>query len=246
MSLSTHNAKIEQEIRNYKPSKEAIELVRAVPFLQIIGITGAGKDTVKRELLNTGRYHHIVSHTTRNPRADNGIMEVDGVDYHFIDHATALHMLQVKGFVEAKWVHGSNLYGTSVSEFHMAKDEGKVAITDIDLQGVDEYLKISDKVYPLFLVPPSYEVWLRRLESRYQDDWHNHESDIKKRMLTAEKELERVLSTEQYLPIVNDDLTNTLEWATKIINGAKLPNSERERVAHVMQSILKQIREKRH
>lgn len=243
MSISRSALLIEKEIQGYKPTPEATEIVRSVPFLQVIGITGAGKDTVKKRLLATGNFHHIVSHTTRPPRADNGIKETDGVDYHFIDNETALHMIKVKGFVEAKWVHNSNLYGTSVSEFLMARDEGKTAVTDIDLQGVDEYLAISDKVYPLFLVPPSYEIWMQRLESRYLDNWRRHKADIRKRIVSAEKELEHVLSSDRYIPLVNDNIEDTLNWAIKVAQGGRLPPVERDQAESIMKSILKNIRE---
>ncbi len=131
------------------PAK-AVDLIRSTRIVFLVGVTGAGKDTVIRELLKSGAYHCIVSHTTRPPRLNHGVLEQNGVDYHFVDEPTVETMLGDGGFVEAKQFSG-NIYGTSVAEIQMAHDEGKIAITEIEVQGVAEYRNVSDHVIPSFL-----------------------------------------------------------------------------------------------
>ena len=106
---------IEDLITNYQPTESTIELVKSTKIALLAGISGAGKDTIKKQLLKSPEFRDIVSHTTRAPRTNNGCAEQDGIDYHFIDSQTAENMLQNNEFIEAKFVHGT-VYGTSVAE----------------------------------------------------------------------------------------------------------------------------------
>src|SRR5206468_230691 len=116
----------------YQPAEKTVELVQQTPIVLLVGISGAGKDTIKHHLLESGNYHHIVSHTTRAPRENHDVLEQDGVDYHFIDLAQAESLLDEGRFVEAKMYSG-NVYGTSAAEIQAAHDENKIAITDIEV-----------------------------------------------------------------------------------------------------------------
>jgi guanylate kinase len=90
---------IDELIGSYEPSDYATELVQKTKIILLVGISGAGKDTIKKELLARPDFRDIVSHTTRPPRMNNGIMELPDVDYHFIDIAAAEDMLQRQQFI---------------------------------------------------------------------------------------------------------------------------------------------------
>lgn len=207
-------AHLQQLVDTYKISPEAIELVRNTQIVLLVGVSGAGKDTIKHRLLQTGNYHHIVSHTTRQPRENGGVMERDGADYHFITKEKAASMLENGEFVEAK-KYGDNLYGTSVAEIRQAHDEGKIAITDLEVQGVAEYKALSPKVIAQFVLPPDYKEWQRRLYARYGTGGANPE-DIAKRMRTAIAELEEALRQPYYHFVVNENLEEALKVVDKI------------------------------
>src|SRR4051812_13034101 len=130
--------KLVQKLAAYEPSQASKELIKQTPVLLLVGPTGAGKDSVKDELLKTGQFHHIVSHTTRPPRINHGVIEQDGREYHFVDEATAAKMLDGRAFIEAK-IYSGNLYGTSAAEIQAANNEAKTAMTDLEVQGVAEY-----------------------------------------------------------------------------------------------------------
>ena len=187
----------------YRPSAETVDLVRRVPLILFVGISGAGKDTIKHRLLATGRYYHYVSHTTRSPRKNHGKLEIDGEDYFFISREQAFTMLQNGEFIEAKEYSG-NIYGTSRSGLLEAKRTGKIAINDVEVQGVDEYKHLSPTVIAIFLLPPNYEEWMRRLRSRYTADPTG--DNIHLRVETAVKELKHALGAGYYHFVVNDDL----------------------------------------
>lgn len=205
---------LEQQIADYEPSEAAIELVQTTPITLLVGISGAGKDTMKRQLLATGDYHDIVSHTTRAPRVNNGVMETPDVDYHFIDANEAARMVMAREFIEAKFVHGT-VYGTSVEELRRSHSEGKIAITDIDVQGVAEYKALTQNVVALFILPPNYSTWRARLAARYESA-EAFEAEWPKRRDSAIDELTHALEVPYYHFIVNDDLDEAVRVADEI------------------------------
>lgn len=210
-------AGLKQKLEDYQPSAATIELVKNTPIVLLVGVSGAGKGSIKQKLLDTGQYHHIVSHTTRLPRENDGVMEQDGREYHFINLTQAEKMLDDGAYVEAKFYSG-HVYGTSAAEIQKAHDEGKIAVTDIEVQGVAEYMTIAPKVHAIFVLPPSYEVWQERLKNRYEGKIDPE--DIKRRMQTAKHELQEALQKDYFRFVINDDLDQAVEAVNTIANGA--------------------------
>ncbi|MDB5171196.1 MAG: guanylate kinase [Candidatus Saccharibacteria bacterium] len=202
------NQALSDKLSSYKPSQSAIDLIKKTPILLLVGPTGAGKDALKDRLLQTNQYHHLVSHTTRPPRINHGVLEQDGLEYHFMDLKKAERMLDEHGFVEAKMYSG-NIYGTSVAEIQVAHDESKVALTDIEVQGVKEFKAFDEAVMAIFLLPPDFATWQARLQRRYGDVVDAADSRL--RLQTALDELEQLLNTDHYLPIINDDINAALD-----------------------------------
>lgn len=194
---------LRDKLAGYKPADTAVKIIKTTPILLLVGPTGAGKDSLKDRLLETGDYHHIISHTTRPPRINHGVIEQNGREYHFIDKATAERMLDDNEFIEAKTYSG-NLYGTSVAEIQAAQDEGKIAMTDIEVQGVAEYKTLDPNVMAVFLLPPDFATWQQRLMNRYGDVVDV--KDFRLRLQTALEEIEQLLNTNYYVAIINEDL----------------------------------------
>ncbi|HSX42743.1 MAG TPA: hypothetical protein VLF59_01520 [Candidatus Saccharimonadales bacterium] len=211
---------LEQLAESYQRPPEVTEIVETTKIVLLVGVSGAGKDTVKHRLLETGDFHHIVSHTTRAPRENGGVMEQDGVEYHFINRERAADMLRAGAFVEAKMYSG-NLYGTSADELQRAREDGKIAITDMEVQGVAEYRAISSSVIPVFIIPPSYHEWRRRLQARYGEKGADP-ADIARRMKTAVTELTEALKMPYYHFVVNENI----DEAVKAINSIAHHNNE--------------------
>lgn len=221
----------EQKLKSYKTPEAVKNLLKSTRIVFLVGVTAAGKDTVMRRLIEKKDYHHIVSHTTRKPRANHGVIETEGVDYHFIDLTTAEKMIDNGGFVEAKMFSG-NVYGTSVAEIQMAHDEGKIGITDLEVQGVAEYCALADTVTPIFLLPPDFATWQKRLELRHADDKMPPE-EIRKRLETALIELREALEKPYFEYVVNNDLELTVQIADEIAHGSisKTKNDQARAVA---------------
>ena len=163
--------------------------------------SGAGKTTLARRLgqaLGEGCLFSI-SYTTRAPRG----AEQNGVDYHFIERARFEAMIEAGEFLEWAEVHG-NFYGTHRSYAAAAHDR-EVVVFDIDVQGGEQIKRKHPEAVSVFILPPSEEELERRLRSR------GTESDeaVERRLLAAQREIERGEACYDYL-VVNDDLERAL------------------------------------
>ncbi|HSX47312.1 MAG TPA: hypothetical protein VLF63_00915 [Patescibacteria group bacterium] len=207
---------LQKKLIKYTPTKSTIDLIKNTKILLLVGPSGAGKDALKDELVKTSKYHHLVSHTTRAPRINKGKLEQNGKEYHFISETQAEQMLDNKEFVEAK-IYNNHIYGTSVSEIQKANKDGKIAMTDIEVQGVKEYISIDPNVKAVFLLPPNFSVWLVRLIKRYGKSID--EKDLNKRFRIALSELNEMLKNSFYKAVVNDDLNKALSLVDKIASS---------------------------
>lgn len=226
------------KLANYEPTDETKQLIRETPILLLVGPTGAGKDSVKDKLLETGRFHHIISHTTRPPRINHGIIEQDGTDYHFISKQEAEKLLDGRAMIEAK-VYSGNLYGTSVAEIQAAKDEAKIAMTDLEVQGVAEYKELDPGVMAVFLLPPNFKVWQERLQRRYGDVVDAN--DYRLRLETALQELEQLLSTNYYVAVINDELDETVHHIDTVVSSQNHSTPDEPAARAVAEQLAKDI-----
>lgn len=229
---------LEEKLKDYKPSDHAKELVRSTTILLLVGPTGAGKDAVKEKLLSTGGYLHIVSHTTRPPRINHGVTEKDGEAYHFINNQEAEKLLENHDLIEAKTYSGY-LYATSVLEIQKAHDENKVAVTDLEVQGVAEYKALDNRVIAVFLLPPDFKTWQGRLKRRYGDVVDA--SDHRLRLQTALNELKQLLNTDYYVAVINDDLNETFKQISEIVNSKDHKSQNDPKARDVAEQLAKDI-----
>jgi guanylate kinase len=167
--------------------------------------SGAGKTTLIQRILNSG-YEDLadiafsVSYTTRSPRRG----EVDGRDYHFVDHATFQNMIAGDQFLEWAEVH-NNYYGTALREVQPRLDAGVDVILDIDVQGAERVLHQREDAHSIFIIPPSYQILEERLTGRGLDD----PMEISRRLAVSLWELRRY---QQYdYVIINDDADRASE-----------------------------------
>ena len=232
---------IHDKIVSYQPLPSTVELVRRAKIVLLVGIAGAGKDSTKRELLRLPEFRDIVSHTTRLPRNNNDTPERDGVDYHFVSLAQAEVMVDERAFVEVKYVHGDTIYGTSAREIEVGFEQKKISVTDVDVQGVDEYKKLSQAVVAIFILPPNYDVWRQRLANRYATP-EEYEREWPKRRQSAISELEYALSVPYYHFIVNDQLDETVRIASEIAHKPDVFNRKDDEARIAARDILEELK----
>lgn len=231
----------EELAANYKPDQHVIDVVRDVDIILLVGISGAGKDTIQTELLKREGYHEITSHTTRAPRANNGVMEQNGREYHFVSQEQMNNMLQNHELIEVNQ-YGQNFYGTSVREFETAKQEQNVAITDVDVNGVAALHAIApDAVHPIFLMPPDFETWKQRLSIRYPTA-EEFNAVFPEREAIAADEIEHALSAPYYYFVINNDIPGVTQFIDDLAHKRldSLPSDQEARQAAI--DILKAIK----
>lgn len=152
-----------------------------------------------------------ISHTTRSPRPG----EENGVHYNFVNKQQFAEMLQTQKFLEHAEVF-ENLYGTSRDWVMQTLQQGLDVILEIDWQGAQQIRKQISDVISVFILPPSKDVLLQRLEARNQD----HPDIIALRTKQAKIEVSHY-NEYDYL-IVNDVFEKTLEQLITIIAAARL------------------------
>jgi guanylate kinase len=188
--------------------------------------SGAGKTTLTRMLLERcPDLRFSVSHTTRAPRAG----EVDGADYHFVDRARFLELVNGGAFLEWAEVHG-NLYGTSRAEIDRARATPGCAgmIFDIDYQGARQIKsKVSD-VVTAFLLPPSMQELERRLRGRASET----EEAVQRRFAVAKREIEHYALFD-YL-VVNDDIQRAFDELRSIVVAERTRRQRRAAAAEAL------------
>ncbi len=164
--------------------------------LIISGPSGVGKSTlIKKLMMQFDIFSYSISHTTRLPR--NG--EVDEIDYHFIDYKMAEIMKNNKSFLEYTKIH-DNIYGTARYELEKIKFDNKIAILDLDLNGIKSFEQSKYPSNYLYILPPNKQILEDRLIKRNTET----KEQIKKRLIAA-NEYDNIIMGNI---IINDNLDN--------------------------------------
>jgi guanylate kinase len=174
--------------------------------------SGAGKTSLVKALLDQCPELKVsVSHTTRPQRPG----EIDGVNYHFIDRVVFTAMMERGEFLEQAEVFG-NLYGTSQLWVEETLAAGQDVILEIDWQGAQQIRRLLPESIGIFILPPSLEALLHRLNGRGQDD----AAVIAKRMAQAHGEIAHY--TEADYLVVNDAFDKALADLAAIVRAQPL------------------------
>jgi guanylate kinase len=187
--------------------------------------SGAGKTSLLKELLAQDEMLHVsVSFTTRPKRPG----EVEGKDYHFVNHEGFLSKVEDGSFLEHARVF-DNYYGTDREEVCEQLEDGFDVILEIDWQGAQQIRSQMFDTISIFILPPSEEALRHRLEARGQDN----EEVIEKRMSAARREISHY-SEYDYL-VINDDFARALEEMKSIVQANRLGQ---QRMAEVLEKRL--------
>lgn len=197
----------EKLLKYYKPSLEIIDLLKEMQLVLLVAPSAAGRNTLIRNLIMTGRYYFVISDTTRQPRINNGVPERNGIDYWFKSEDEFLTGLRNGAYVEAAIIHNQQVSGISLLELRRASESAKVAITDIEIQGCDNIKSYSDTTIPIFVLPPNFEEWMRRLDSRGAMD----PAEKARRLSSAAGEIQLALERNYFKFVINWDIKLTVE-----------------------------------
>ena len=183
------------------------------------GVSGAGKDTIKKELIK--RMDNVISlpsFTSRKPR----VGEEEGVQYHFITKQEFEERIKNNEFYEYD-LHHENYYGTSRKLLNEKIASGKIIVKDIEVNGTENLIKLlkdETKLVTIFLRVEKEEL-RRRLETR-GDNLTEDEIELRLGRLDYEEDKIRLYD---YM-IKNDDFEKTVQLIMTIIeNEARLNNN---------------------
>jgi len=182
--------------------------VKPVPII-LSSPSGGGKTTIAKRLLQVRKdIGYSVSCTTRPPREG----EVEGRDYYFRTRDEFERGVKAGEFAESAEVHG-HMYGTLRSEIERVLGSGRHVIMDIDVQGAKQLEAVFPESVLVFILPPSAEVLIQRLEARKTE---NTKSFIR-RLRSAKEEL-KAIDLYPYL-VVNHEVEAAVKDVSRIIDG---------------------------
>lgn len=215
----THNQLLDM-VRQYQMPRAAIELLTAYPPLVLAGATASGKDAIAQRLETSSDWRLMVTHTTRPIRPG----ELNGKNHWFVSEAEMLALLEQAAFIEAKLLHNIQCMGSSITAYQAVIDGGKKPIMRIDIQGVETLLENGLAIRPFFILPPSFEVWMERLDKR------GHMSHVERvhRLRSAELELEKAIRNDKFILVINDDVSRVSQEIIQGYTDAASQHSRRE------------------
>lgn len=176
------------------------------------GVSGAGKDTIKKELLRREDNIVTIPSITDRPMRPG---EVEGAPYHFVSTEAFEKMIENNELYEYN-VHHNHYYGTSKKVFNDKNKEGKIIVKDIDVNGTENLINLlrqDMKVVTIFLRVPKAELE-RRLKNRLDKP---SPKEIQLRLNRFDYEESRINLYDYVLK--NDDLEKTVQIITTIIKN---------------------------
>lgn len=177
------------------------------------GTSGAGKDTIKKEIISRmENVESIPSYTDRPIR----LGDVPGETYIFVDNDEFKRMIENDELYEFD-IHHNHYYGVPKKPFNEIINNGKIIIKDVDVNGTESLVKILKehmKVITIFLRVPREEL-LKRLEKRVDKP---SKEEIELRLGRLEYE-ESKMDRYDYV-IDNTDMEDTVQKVMEIIKNA--------------------------
>ena len=176
------------------------------------GVSGAGKDTIKKELIaRMDNVESLPSFTDRAPREN----DIPGKPYNFVSTEEFEAMI-ARGELYEYSAHHNHYYGTSRKLLNEKMQNGKIIVKDIEVNGVENLVKLlgnDTKIVTIFLKVPKEEL-RRRLESRIDKP---SPKDIELRLNRLQYE-ESKIGIYDYV-IKNNNLEKTVNIIMEIIKS---------------------------
>lgn len=191
--------------------------------------SGAGKSSLVSALVaDRPEVEVSVSHTTRAMRPG----EQDGVNYHFVDEASFVEMVNQGLFLEHAQVF-DNRYGTSRQSIEAQRQNGKDVILEIDWQGARQIRQLVSGCKSIYILPPSVAALKQRLQKRGQDD----DALIERRMRDAVSEMSHYDEFD-YI-VINDEFEQAKKELSAIfVSNRLLKDFQQQQHADLLAELL--------
>ncbi len=226
-------------LANYQPSADAKQTLAQVQLVLLVGPSSSGRNTIINQLLQSGLYHYVVSDTTRKPRENNGILEQSGREYWFRTEDEILADLEAGKFLEAAVIHNQQVSGISIRELQSAADDHKIAINEVEVVGADHIHTANPTTMFLFILPPSFDEWLARMNGRGALP----ADEMKRRLESAVSEITMALDKDYYHFVINDTFAHTARRIDAIIRDHADDGEDQVAAKKVAQELLSETRQ---
>lgn len=232
-----HRQEFKQLLPSYQISNRAKKAIAGLRLVLLIAPTSGGRNTIIRHLISDGGYHYIVSDTTRKPRVNDGTLEQNGKEYWFRSEEEILTDLRKGEYLEAELIHDQQVSAISIRELEKAKQQNKTAITDIELEGIHNVIRVKPDTKAIMVLPPSFEEWQRRIASR----GHMNPHEYRRRLDTAHNIFSDAISQSYYNFVISENVMQSASIISSIADGGRNPHQDRGRsLAHHLLDQLQQ------
>ncbi|HEU4914325.1 MAG TPA: hypothetical protein VFT16_02870 [Candidatus Saccharimonadales bacterium] len=233
-----HRDKFEAALASYRISDHAKKILKNTKLVLLTGPSSSGRNTIIEFMLGMGSYHYIVSDTTRPPRYNDGILEQNGREYWFRKEAEMLQDIENGEFLEAELIHGQQVSGISIRELEAATTEHRIAINEVDIGGIQTVLAAKPDTVAIFILPPSFEEWQRRMAGRGTMD----PAEFKRRMQTAERIFAEAAQNSYATIVVNHTVADAAHEIDGIVQGKSVDSAEQHAGKELAVRLLQQTR----
>jgi guanylate kinase len=192
------------------------------------GPSGVGKGTIRKALFRMpdNNFCYSVSMTTRKPREG----EKNGVDYFFVSREEFEQRIANDELLEyAEFV--GEYYGTPKSFIDKKLAKGNEVIMEIEVQGALQVREKMPEAVFIFIVPPSRQALIDRLQVRGTE----RTPDIEKRLEKAKREFD--LAYKYDYIVVNDEVFNAADRIYAIIRAE---HAKTERSIHMYNKLMEE------
>ena len=182
-------------------------------LIVLCGPSGVGKSTISRMLEQRMHISYTVSATTRVKKPQDD----DGKRYDHITREEFFRRLDHDEFLEYAQVY-DDYYGTPKHPALDYLEAGKDVLLEIDVQGALQVRYQYPNVLEIFILPPSRDTLLQRLNDRGRDT----AEDINKRYRAARREISMAKGSRAFdYMVFNDDLERAVGEIMNIIKNER-------------------------
>jgi guanylate kinase len=198
---------------SYVPSDDTVKDLSQIDLIAIVGPTGVGKSTIIDKL----DIPYVLSDVSRPPRPG----EKNGQNYYFrTDYLNIIKEIKNGDFVQFLVNNNDEFYGTKRANY---PDSGACTMA-VKAEVMPQFRNLGFRsVKSLYIMPPSYVEWMRRIGGVRTTDLLARISEARQSILLATND-------EKYSFILNDDLNAAVEDVLNIINGKEV-NQRRSQLA---------------
>lgn len=199
------------EDERYRPATRVLDQLRQVEFVAVVGPTGAGKTTlIKAAVAAHPKLHMLVAVVSREPRPE----ERDGVDFHFVDKPAMKKRVEGRDYATVVTGVSGDLYATAPEDY----PAGKVTLLATLAEALPMFRALPYRSFrTIFIVPPSWEVWQKRLEGHAFTP-----EQLARRLTEAKRSLRFALDDAETHFVINNTIDVAIEDFSTLALGKPL------------------------